>query len=145
MFLFRRGTGRLTPEHARTRTGDGTAVLLDVREAQEWRAGHAPGAVHLSLSRPPAGAALPPGLRDAGRRRHQPAGHHGRLPGLARHPLGPAVSLDRAVIGPFVATAVLGAWDGKRLAVKVHGPRLQRVFAVVLLAVAAFMLADGVT
>ncbi|MGW7632643.1 rhodanese-like domain-containing protein [Streptomyces griseoincarnatus] len=53
MFLFRRGTGRLTPEHART--GDGTAVLLDVREAQEWRAGHAPGAVHLSLSRPAAG------------------------------------------------------------------------------------------
>lgn len=58
---------------------------------------------------------------------------------------GAAVSLDRAVIGPFVATADLGAWDGKRLAVKVPGPRLQRVFAVVLLAVAAFMLADGVT
>ncbi|WP_406726478.1 sulfite exporter TauE/SafE family protein [Streptomyces sp. GD-15H] len=58
---------------------------------------------------------------------------------------GAAVSLDWAVIGPFVATAVLGAWDGKRLAAKVSGPRLQRIFAVVLLAVAAFMLADAVT
>ncbi|WP_406723189.1 sulfite exporter TauE/SafE family protein [Streptomyces althioticus] len=58
---------------------------------------------------------------------------------------GAAVSLDRAVIGPFIATAVLGAWDGKRLAATVSGPRLQRVFAVVLLAVAAFMLADAVT
>ncbi|MCQ4200380.1 sulfite exporter TauE/SafE family protein (plasmid) [Streptomyces sp. NA03103] len=58
---------------------------------------------------------------------------------------GAAVSLDWAVVGPFIATAVLGAWDGKRLAAKVSGPRLQRVFAVVLLAVAAFMLADAVT
>ncbi|MFC8422122.1 sulfite exporter TauE/SafE family protein [Streptomyces sp. NPDC057236] len=58
---------------------------------------------------------------------------------------GAAVSLDRAVVGPFIATAVLGAWDGKRLAAKVSGPRLQRVFAVLLLAVAAFMLADAVT
>lgn len=58
---------------------------------------------------------------------------------------GAAVSLDWAVIGPFIAAAVLGAWDGKRLAARVSGPRLQRVFAVVLLAVAAFMLADAVT
>lgn len=58
---------------------------------------------------------------------------------------GAAVSLDWAVVGPFIATAVLGAWDGKRLAAKVSGPRLQRVFAVLLLAVAAFMLADAVT
>ncbi|KES04403.1 hypothetical protein BU52_25700 [Streptomyces toyocaensis] len=58
---------------------------------------------------------------------------------------GAAVSLDWAVIGPFIAAAVLGAWDGKRLAAKVSGPGLQRVFAVVLLAVAAFMLADAVT
>ncbi|MEU6888221.1 sulfite exporter TauE/SafE family protein [Streptomyces viridosporus] len=57
---------------------------------------------------------------------------------------GAAVSLDWAVIGPFIATAVLGAWDGKRLAAKVSGPRLQRVFAMVLLAVAAFMLVDAV-
>ncbi|MFF9222041.1 rhodanese-like domain-containing protein [Streptomyces viridosporus] len=60
MFLFRRGTGRLTPDQARTRTDDGTAVLLDVREAPEWKAGHAPGAVHLPLTRLLAGAALPP-------------------------------------------------------------------------------------
>ncbi|MEV5982624.1 sulfite exporter TauE/SafE family protein [Streptomyces sp. NPDC052114] len=57
---------------------------------------------------------------------------------------GSAVSLDWAVIGPFIAAAVLGAWDGKRLSSKVSGPRLQRVFAVALLAVAAFMLADAV-
>ncbi|MEV1020593.1 sulfite exporter TauE/SafE family protein [Streptomyces sp. NPDC050264] len=57
---------------------------------------------------------------------------------------GAAASLDRAVIGPFIAAAILGAWDGKRLAAKVSGPRLQRVFAAVLLAVAAFMLADAV-
>lgn len=54
-----------------------------------------------------------------------------------------AVSLDRAVIGPFIATAVLGAWDGSRLAAKVSGPRLRRVFAVVLPVVAAFLLADA--
>lgn len=55
------------------------------------------------------------------------------------------VSLDWTVVGPFIATAVLGAWDGKRLAAKVSGPRLQRSFAIVLLAVAGFMLADAVT
>ncbi|MEV5777316.1 sulfite exporter TauE/SafE family protein [Streptomyces antimycoticus] len=58
---------------------------------------------------------------------------------------GAAVSLDWALIGPFIATAILGAWDGKRMAAKVSGPRLQRIFAVVLLAVAVFMLADAVT
>lgn len=58
---------------------------------------------------------------------------------------GAAASLDWAVIGPFIGAAVLGARDGKRLATKISGPRLQRVFAVVLLAVAAFMLADAAT
>ncbi|ARF52892.1 sulfite exporter TauE/SafE family protein [Streptomyces gilvosporeus] len=58
---------------------------------------------------------------------------------------GAAASLDWAVIGPFVAAAVLGAWDGKRLASKVSGSRLQRIFAMVLLAVAAFMLIDALT
>ncbi|MFE3323387.1 TSUP family transporter [Streptomyces sp. NPDC059176] len=58
---------------------------------------------------------------------------------------GAAVSVDWAVVGPFTASAVLGAWDGRRLAARVSGPRLQRVFAVVLLAVAAFMLGDAVT
>ena len=29
---------------------DSSALLLDVREAEEWMAGHAPGAVHLPMS-----------------------------------------------------------------------------------------------
>ncbi|OKI02178.1 integral membrane family protein [Streptomyces sp. CB02923] len=57
---------------------------------------------------------------------------------------GAAGSLDWAVVGPFTAAAVLGAWDGKRLAAKVSGPRLQRLFAFVLLGVAAFMLVEAV-
>ncbi|MEW2301582.1 rhodanese-like domain-containing protein [Streptomyces sp. NPDC006655] len=57
--LLRRGPGRLTPRQARQRTGDGTAVLLDVRETPEWSAGHAPDALHLPLSRLAAGAPLP--------------------------------------------------------------------------------------
>ncbi|MFG2298295.1 rhodanese-like domain-containing protein [Streptomyces sp. NPDC048603] len=56
---FRRGPGRLTPRQAHQQTGDGTAVLLDVRETPEWNAGHAPGALHLPLSRLMAGAPLP--------------------------------------------------------------------------------------
>ncbi|MFE6828477.1 sulfite exporter TauE/SafE family protein [Streptomyces sp. NPDC057690] len=51
--------------------------------------------------------------------------------------------LDWAVVGPFVGTAILGAWDGKRLAAKVSGRTLQRMFALLLLAVAAFMLIDA--
>lgn len=38
---------------------------------------------------------------------------------------------------------MLGAWDGKRLASKVSGPTLQRIFAILLLAVAALMLTDA--
>ncbi|MCM2578424.1 sulfite exporter TauE/SafE family protein [Streptomyces meridianus] len=52
--------------------------------------------------------------------------------------------LDWAVVAPFTAAAVLGAWDGKRLAAKVSGTVLQRAFAVALLAVAVFMLVDAV-
>ncbi|MET8468214.1 sulfite exporter TauE/SafE family protein [Streptomyces sp. NPDC004856] len=48
------------------------------------------------------------------------------------------------VVAPFAGAAVLGAWDGKRLAARVTGNTLQRVFAWVLLAVAAFMLVDAV-
>ncbi|MDW8805548.1 rhodanese-like domain-containing protein [Streptomyces scabiei] len=59
-FLRRgRGRGRLTPQLAHEQTSDGTAVLLDVRETAEWNAGHAPGALHLPLSRLAAGASLP--------------------------------------------------------------------------------------
>ncbi|MER6026210.1 rhodanese-like domain-containing protein [Streptomyces sp. NPDC001851] len=62
------GTGRITVDEAARRTGhtgDGTAardsmcVLLDVREPDEWRAGHIPGALLLPLSRLSAGAPLP--------------------------------------------------------------------------------------
>ncbi|MYR58445.1 TSUP family transporter, partial [Streptomyces sp. SID625] len=53
--------------------------------------------------------------------------------------------VDWAVIGPFTGTAILGAWDGKRLAAKVTGTLLQRIFAAVLLAAAAAMLVDALT
>ncbi|MFJ8052615.1 sulfite exporter TauE/SafE family protein [Streptomyces luteogriseus] len=53
--------------------------------------------------------------------------------------------IDWAVTGPFTGAAILGAWDGKRLAAKVTGGLLRRAFAVALLAVAAFMLADALT
>ncbi|MEU0131334.1 rhodanese-like domain-containing protein [Streptomyces sp. NPDC006289] len=59
MFLFRRSTARVTPAQARQRTADGDAVLLDVREQVEWKAGHAPGAVHVPLSLLVTGMALP--------------------------------------------------------------------------------------
>lgn len=58
---------------------------------------------------------------------------------------GTVDGLDWAVVGPFAGAAILGAWDGKRLAAKVSGHTLQRIFALVLLAVAAFMLIDAVT
>ncbi|WP_069744665.1 sulfite exporter TauE/SafE family protein [Streptomyces sp. EN23] len=48
------------------------------------------------------------------------------------------------VIAPFAGAAILGAWDGKRLASRITGRTLQRVFAFVLLAVAAVMLVDVV-
>ncbi|WP_367318630.1 sulfite exporter TauE/SafE family protein [Streptomyces sp. HUAS ZL42] len=57
---------------------------------------------------------------------------------------GTVEGLDWAVVGPFIGAAILGAWDGKRLATKVSGRTLQQVFALVLLAVAAFMLIDAV-
>ncbi|MFC6599505.1 sulfite exporter TauE/SafE family protein [Kitasatospora paranensis] len=57
--------------------------------------------------------------------------------------IGGAGTLDWAVVAPFTAAAVLGAWDGKRLADRLSGPALQRIFAVALLAVAALMLVDA--
>ncbi|WP_432063595.1 rhodanese-like domain-containing protein [Streptomyces sp. C10-9-1] len=61
MFLSRRNTPRLSVGQAYSRTrGDRPgAVLLDVREAPEWSAGHAPGAVHAALTDLVAGASLP--------------------------------------------------------------------------------------
>lgn len=64
---------------------------------------------------------------------------------LATRLLTGAVPLDWAVIGPFAGAAILAAWDGKRLAAKVSGAILQRVFAILLLAVAAFMAVDAVS
>ncbi|WP_232838652.1 MBL fold metallo-hydrolase [Streptomyces geranii] len=56
---------RITPAEAHEHTGaNGTAVLLDVREAEEWAAGHAADAVHAPLSALTAGAALPGPARD---------------------------------------------------------------------------------
>ncbi|MEU4878383.1 rhodanese-like domain-containing protein [Streptomyces sp. NPDC021608] len=58
--------GRVTAAEARRALQDGTVLLLDVREATEWQAGHVPGAHHLPLSRLAAGADVPgarPGMR----------------------------------------------------------------------------------
>ncbi|MGW1022248.1 sulfite exporter TauE/SafE family protein [Streptomyces sp. NPDC002577] len=56
---------------------------------------------------------------------------------------GTGTHLDWAVIAPFTAAAILGAWDGKRQSKKLKGNTLQRIFAYVLLAVAALMLVDA--
>nr|WP_247196432.1 rhodanese-like domain-containing protein [Streptomyces sp. GESEQ-35] len=56
---------RITPEEAHRRTGaESGAVLLDVRERDEWDAGHAPGAVHAPLSALVAGGRLPEAAQD---------------------------------------------------------------------------------
>ncbi|MER7672512.1 rhodanese-like domain-containing protein [Kitasatospora sp. NPDC096128] len=52
--------GQLTPDRAHELLRAGTAVLLDVREAAEFAAGHAPGALHLPLIGLVAGVGLPP-------------------------------------------------------------------------------------
>lgn len=40
----------VTPTQANRRTAAGAALLVDVREDDEWRAGHAPDAVHVPLA-----------------------------------------------------------------------------------------------
>ena len=47
--LFRRPPATITAIEAHQALADG-AVLLDVRERDEWRAGHAPQARHVGLS-----------------------------------------------------------------------------------------------
>ncbi|MER7847078.1 sulfite exporter TauE/SafE family protein [Kitasatospora sp. NPDC096077] len=54
--------------------------------------------------------------------------------------LGATGSIDWAVAAPFTGAAILGAWDGKRLADKLSGRALQRAFAIALLGVAVLML-----
>ncbi|MFI9366576.1 rhodanese-like domain-containing protein [Kitasatospora sp. NPDC053057] len=49
-----------SPAQAQELARAGTAVLLDVREAAEFAAGHAPGALHLPLIALAAGVELPP-------------------------------------------------------------------------------------
>ncbi|MEV5574734.1 sulfite exporter TauE/SafE family protein [Spirillospora sp. NPDC052269] len=49
-------------------------------------------------------------------------------------------SLDFAIFVPFVGAAILGAWEGKRLAAMLSGAALQRAFAALLLAVGVSML-----
>ncbi|MFJ9430658.1 sulfite exporter TauE/SafE family protein [Streptomyces sp. NPDC101490] len=56
---------------------------------------------------------------------------------------GTAEPLDWAVVAPFAGAAILGAWDGRRLASKVSGNTLRRIFGAVLLAAAALMLLDA--
>ncbi|GAA3367222.1 sulfite exporter TauE/SafE family protein [Streptomyces sannanensis] len=56
--------------------------------------------------------------------------------------LGSDMGIDWAVVGPFTGAAILGAFDGKRLAHKLSGPVLQRTFVFALLGVAAFMALD---
>ena len=50
MSISEHGVPQLTPEEAAQRVADG-ALLLDVREDDEWAAGHAPDAQHLALGR----------------------------------------------------------------------------------------------
>lgn len=58
---------------------------------------------------------------------------------------GTTVDVDWGAVSPFAATALLGAWDGRRLAGKMSARTLQRTFAVALLAVAMLMLVDALT
>ncbi|MFF2747268.1 rhodanese-like domain-containing protein [Kitasatospora sp. NPDC058048] len=55
-----RTPGRTTPTEAHELARTGAAVLLDVREAAEFTAGHAPGALHQPLIGLVAGVPLPP-------------------------------------------------------------------------------------
>lgn len=47
--LFAKPYGRLDPRQASELIRDRRAILLDVREPAEWRAGHAPDARHIPL------------------------------------------------------------------------------------------------
>ncbi|MGP4010529.1 rhodanese-like domain-containing protein [Streptomyces sp. 4N124] len=68
MSRLRYGPGRITASEAAHRTrpaATATSVLLDVRETDEWQAGHAPWAVHLPLSTLSSSEVrLPPEARD---------------------------------------------------------------------------------
>ncbi|MEU7020766.1 sulfite exporter TauE/SafE family protein [Streptomyces sp. NPDC046203] len=55
---------------------------------------------------------------------------------------GSAPAMNWAVVAPFTGAAVLGAWDGRRLAKRIPGDKLRRIFGVMLLLVAVVMLVD---
>ncbi|GAA3711872.1 rhodanese-like domain-containing protein [Streptomyces tremellae] len=59
MLLPECGPGRVTPAQAHRAVEDGSALLADVREEDEFQAGHAPAAFFLPLSRLAGGADLP--------------------------------------------------------------------------------------
>jgi rhodanese-related sulfurtransferase len=72
---------KATAEQARDLQRRG-AVLLDVRQDAEWRAGHAPGAWHIPLNRLRGGPAdLPPSHRGDDLPVGSPLGACGRAPG----------------------------------------------------------------
>jgi rhodanese-related sulfurtransferase len=54
--------GQMTAAQAYDLAQRGAGHLVDVRELDEFAAGHAPGALHLPLVDLVAGAALPPGI-----------------------------------------------------------------------------------
>ncbi|RKT54085.1 hypothetical protein [Saccharothrix australiensis] len=49
-----------------------------------------------------------------------------------------------ALVDPFAAAALPGAWDGKRLSAKADLRTPRRVFAVTLPGVATFMVVDSI-
>ena len=44
------GTPEVSAEDAFARSTSGEAVIVDVRESDEWEAGHIPGALHIPLA-----------------------------------------------------------------------------------------------
>ncbi|MGK9462144.1 rhodanese-like domain-containing protein [Streptomyces sp. G6] len=61
MFLSQGGPDRIPPAQAHRRIREGRAVLLDVREVDEYQAGHAPGTLHMPLSHLTEGVDVPGG------------------------------------------------------------------------------------
>jgi rhodanese-related sulfurtransferase len=81
--MFRRSDDVLTPHQAAERLERGDIEVIDVREPDEWRAGHAPGSRHLPLGE------LPGGLEGIGGERPvafvcRSGGRSGRAAKLAR-------------------------------------------------------------
>ena len=85
------------------------------------------------------GARPDPAVRHAHRRRHLAGRHQPQLRGrtAAR---GGQDNLHWAVIIPFTLAAIAGSFAGKQVADRVSGPHLTRGFAVLLLAVAGYVL-----